>query len=46
MLVPIVAYNMSHNGFRFRLFWIFLAFWHVISRTYMSDARGKGAVVS
>jgi O-antigen ligase len=46
MLVPIVAYNMSHNGFRFRLFWIFLAFWHVITRTYMSDARGKGGVVS
>ena len=45
-LMPIVIYNMSHNGFRCRLFWIFLAFWQIISRTHVSDGKDKSAIVS
>lgn len=45
-LMPIFIYNMSHNGFRCRLFWIFLAFWQIISRTDVTDGKDKSAIVS
>lgn len=31
VLFAVFAYNLAHNGFRFRFFWIFLAFWHTIA---------------
>jgi hypothetical protein len=30
-LVPIFLYNAVHNGFRFRLFWVALAFWYTMA---------------
>jgi hypothetical protein len=31
LLAPILLFNMFHNGFRFRFFWVFLAFWYLVT---------------
>jgi O-antigen ligase len=44
-LLPVFLYNVAHNGFRFRLFWVFLAFWlaAVQSTVEMKDGAYEDA---
>ncbi|MDD5455269.1 MAG: hypothetical protein PHW62_07240 [Candidatus Ratteibacteria bacterium] len=42
VLLPIFAYNFVHNGFRFRFFWVFLAFWYVIMGKTVENKKASG----